>query len=71
MAASHPTPVGIRLTTISHPRPSTLRMAPIRLGRMYSTSSPAISATQKKGLLANSFITFLQFKYVTQTGRAA
>jgi hypothetical protein len=47
MAASHPMPVGMRLMTMSQPRPSTLRMAPITLGRTYRTRSPAISAPQK------------------------
>lgn len=57
--------------TAGHPLPSTLRMAPIRLGRMYSTRSPAISATQKMGLLANAFMAFLHFQYVMRTGRPA
>jgi hypothetical protein len=44
------------LKRTSQPRPSTLRIEPMMVGRKYTTPSTAINGNQNQGLCASAFM---------------
>ena len=71
MPASHPTPGTSTLKATSQPRPSTWRMAPIRLGRRYTSQKPGDQRTPEQGTLSQCVHICLRCQYLTEQAQGA